>query len=294
MGARLLDNRDEVIAKQALKAAGFLADAYNIQRIKAGMTNNMYLFMKNGEKYLIRIPGEGTEYLVNRKQEVEVYELLKGRGITEETLYMNGDNGIKVTKFLEDAHVCSIDNWKEVAICIKHLRQFHELGLQVGHEFNIYKKIEDYEKRCKKEVGRIKDYEEVKAKIMSLKDLTDQGENQYVLCHIDPVTDNFLIDSKKIYLIDWEYAAMCNPLIDIAMFCIYSNLNKDKTDLIINIYFDGNPREEDRKKVYAYMAASAFLWVLWSEIKNISGENYEEYKNIQYEIAKRFYEYAIE
>lgn len=282
------------MVKEALKTAGFLEGAYDIQRIEAGMTNHMYLFRRKQEKLLVRIPGEGTEYLVDRHQEVEVYELLKGREITEETLYMNGDNGIKITRFLESAHVCNINDWSEVSDCIQHLKKFHEMDLRVNHDFNIYKKIEDYEKRCKAEVEKIEDYQAVKKDIMDLKQITNQDIDTYRLCHIDPITDNFLIEDHHIYLIDWEYAAMCDPLIDIAMFCIYSDLNKEETDRVINIYFEGSPTKEKRKIVYAYMAASAFLWVLWSEIKSIAGENYDEYKEGQYEIAKRFCAYTKE
>lgn len=292
VGHKLLNRKEETIVRQALKIARVLEGAYNVQKLEAGMTNHMYLFTRNEEQYLIRIPGEGTKYLVNRQQEVEVYELLRGQAITEETLYMNGENGIKVTRFLENAHVCNIGNWHEVSECIQHLKKFHEIKLKVNHEFDVYNKIEDYEKRCKTEVEKIEDYEEVRRKIMDLKKITNQGKNRYCLCHIDPITDNFLIDEHNIYLIDWEYAAMCNPLIDIAMFCIYSELNKEKTDQVINIYFEGYCAEEERKKVYAYMAASAFLWVLWSEIKSISGQDYKEYKERQYEIAKEFCEYA--
>ncbi|MFR7977894.1 MAG: phosphotransferase [[Ruminococcus] torques] len=50
-----------------------------------------------------------------------------------------------------------------------------------------------------------------------------------VLTHIDAVPDNFLFieeasGSTSIRLIDWEYAGMQDPHIDIAMFCIYSFL----------------------------------------------------------------------
>ncbi|NLI90458.1 MAG: phosphotransferase [Epulopiscium sp.] len=287
-----LNSEEKDLINEALQIAGILEGSHNIQRAEAGMTNDMYLFERESGKYLLRIPGKGTEHLVNRQQEAKVYELLKGKEITEEVIYINGKNGIKVTKFLEDSHVCNIKDWDEVEACIKHLRQFHEMDLKIDHEFNIYKKIDEYEAKCKEEINRIEDYQVVRKQIMNLRGIIEHGDKRYCLCHIDPITDNFLIENGNIYLIDWEYAAMCDPLIDIAMFCIYSELNKEETDRIINIYFNGHSNQEERRKVYAYMAASAFLWVLWSEIKNISGNNFEEYKMRQYEIAKEFCQYA--
>lgn len=282
------------LVKQALEILGMLEDAYNIQKIEAGMTNHLYLFMRDGKKHLIRIPGEGTEYLVNRQQEAEVYKLLKGRGITDEVLYINAGNGIKITEYLEDSHVCNIEDRDEVRACIRHLRQFHEMKLQVGHEFDVYRKIEEYEKQCEATIKDLKNYEDTRRKIMDLREITGQKTQEYCLCHIDPVVDNFLIRRNSVYLIDWEYAAMCDPHIDIAMFCIYSELDKESTDRVIADYFDGCCTEQVRRKIYAYMAAGAFLWVLWSEIKRASGENYENYQKRQYEIAEEFYRYATE
>lgn len=290
----LLCNKDDIIVRQAIEIAGMLENACNIQKMKAGMTNHLYLFMRNGKKYLIRIPGEGTEYLVNRQQEADVYNLLKDRGITEEILYINAGNGIKITEYIEDAHVCDIKDMDEVRACIRHLRQFHEMKLHIGHEFNLYQKIEEYERQCETTIKNLENYEDTRSKIMNLWRITGQKSQEYCLCHIDPVTDNFLIKRNSIYLIDWEYAAMCDPHIDIAMFCIYSELDKVNTDRVIDDYFDNCCTERVRRKIYAYMAASAFLWVLWSEIKRASGKDYEDYQKRQYEIAGEFYRYAAE
>ncbi|MGL6200279.1 MAG: phosphotransferase [Lachnospiraceae bacterium] len=282
------------VVKQALEKAGMLENTYNIQKIEAGMTNYMYSFINNGKKYLVRIPGEGTEFLVNRQQEAEVYKLLKGRGITDKVLYINADDGVKITEYLDDAHVCNIDNADEVGACIRHLRQFHEMKLHIGHEFDVYRKIEEYEKQCGTTLNDFGDYENTRTKIMDLRKITEHRSKDYCLCHIDPVADNFLLKHNSVYLIDWEYAAMCDPHIDIAMFCIYSELNKENTDFVIDNYFLITCPDMVRRKIYAYMAAGAFLWVLWSDIKKASGENYEDYQRRQYEIAEEFYRYATE
>ena len=38
-----------------------------------------------------------------------------------------------------------------------------------------------------------------------------------MLCHNDPIASNFLFDGKKLQFIDWEYAALGNPLIDLVV-----------------------------------------------------------------------------
>ena len=45
----------------------------NIEILKQGMTNRSFLFSCQNQKYIIRIPGEGTGFLINRQQEFSCY-----------------------------------------------------------------------------------------------------------------------------------------------------------------------------------------------------------------------------
>lgn len=40
------------------------------------MTNRSFLFTCKGKKYIMRIPGEGTDQLINRRQEASVYQTI--------------------------------------------------------------------------------------------------------------------------------------------------------------------------------------------------------------------------
>lgn len=49
----------------------------------------------------MRIPGEGTDQLINRRQEAAVYQTIAGRRICDEIAYINPENGYKITEYLE-------------------------------------------------------------------------------------------------------------------------------------------------------------------------------------------------
>ena len=68
-------------------------DIKDISVLKKGMTNRSFLFSLGGSKYIMRIPGEGTDLLINRKQEKEVYETISGLGLCDDPIYINPDNG---------------------------------------------------------------------------------------------------------------------------------------------------------------------------------------------------------
>lgn len=69
-----------------------------IEVLKKGMTNRSFLFRCRGGRYIMRIPGEGTSLLINRRQEAAVYRTLDGKGICDEIVSINPENGYKITK----------------------------------------------------------------------------------------------------------------------------------------------------------------------------------------------------
>ena len=132
--------------------------------------------------------------------------------------------------------------------------------------------------------------------MLSLKDFVNSLENEVALTHIDAVPDNFLLiegeKGTRIKLIDWEYAGMQDPHVDIAMFCIYSLYNKRQVDRLIDIYFENKCGEETRTKIYCYIAMCGLLWSNWCEYKRTLGVEFGEYSERQYNYAKVYYRYV--
>ncbi len=72
-----------------------------IERL-GGMTNHSYkVTLPSLEELVVRIPGEGTEELINRSDERKSTELACRLGIDSELLYF-GNDGTKVMKFIHD------------------------------------------------------------------------------------------------------------------------------------------------------------------------------------------------
>ncbi len=260
----------------------------NITVLKKGMTNRSFLFECQNQKYIMRIPGEGTDHLINRKEEADVYQALENRQICDDVLYMNPDNGYKITAYLEDATNCDAENWDEVEACMTKLREFHELNLTVDHRFDIFGQIDFYESLWNGEKSYFKDYEKTKAAIFELKKWIDTLDKTETLVHIDAVPDNFLFTKNGIRIIDWEYAGMQDPHVDIAMFCIYSLYSKEQVDHLIDLYFKGEVSPMIRTKIYAYIASAGLLWSNWCEYKRSLGIDFGEYSLCQYRYAKEY------
>lgn len=265
-------------------------DIKNIKILKKGMTNRSFLFECKNKKYIMRIPGEGTDQLINRKEEAEVYDKINGRGICDNIIYINPANGYKITEYLEGSRVCDPSNIDDLKLCMKKLKDFHKLNLEVSHEFDIFKQIDFYESLWQGKKSIYRDYMETKEKVFSLKDYIGKHIERKILCHIDAVCDNFLFtNTNDLRLIDWEYAGMQDPDVDIAMFCIYALYNNEEVERLIDIYFEDKCPFDTRLKIYCYIAACGLLWSNWCEFKKNLGVDFGEYAIAQYAYAKDYY-----
>jgi len=260
--------------------------------LKKGMTNRSFLFSCRGKRYIMRIPGEGTDRLVNRRNEAAVYEAIRERSLCDRVVYVNPENGFKITEFIENARICDPENPCEVKKAMAFLRAFHEQGLKVGHTFDIFGQINFYESLRGQTPSAFRDYERTKEKVLSLKPYIASHAKPFVLTHIDAVPDNFLFvpgeKGEEIRLIDWEYAGMQDPDVDIAMFIIYSLYDREQAEALIDAYYPDGLARETRRKIYCYIAACGLLWSNWCEYKSALGVEFGEYALRQYRYAKDY------
>ena len=299
---RELDQDSKHLRTEAISVAADALDTepeeiVNIQILKKGMTNRSFLFECRGSKYIMRIPGEGTEQLVNRAEEAEVYQTIFDKHICDDIIYINPENGYKITGYLEGARCCDPLNEEDLVRCMAKLKSFHQMELTVDHEFDIFGMTDFYEELWEGKPSMYSDYEETKKNVYSLKKYIDSHVTKKILTHIDAVPDNFLFvpskdneNEEEVRLIDWEYAGMQDPHVDLAMFCIYALYDREQTDHLIDIYFEGRCPDEVRIKIYCYIAACGLLWSNWCEYKSHLGVEFGEYSLRQYQYAKEYFE----
>lgn len=265
----------------------------NIKVLKKGMTNRSFTFECKGNKYIMRVPGEGTEELIDRKKEADVYNTIKDKGICDNVVYIDSKKGLKITEYINNPRECNPNSEKDLAKCMKRLKEIHEMDLEVNHRFDLYKKIDEYE-QLRRRQSIYPDYEETKKNVLSLKEYINKHKGKETLAHIDSVPDNFLFskDTKgkeQLNLIDWEYSGMQDPHVDIAMFCIYALYNRKQIDRLIDLYFEEECSLEIRMKIYCYIAVCGLLWSNWCEYKSSFGIEFGEYSLRQYRYAKEYF-----
>lgn len=285
------------------KIALFLSNIFKVQTenivhiapVKKGLTNDSFTFSIKGDgKYVIRIPNVDTASLVNREQEATVYKAIRELHISDDVVYLDAITGVKVTKFIESAHNLEVSNQGELSLALDKLKLLHTSNIKVPHTFDLFSMIDKYEGLRGKE-SFFQQYVVTKANILKLLICINDVDREYCLCHIDANCDNFLItDDKEVRLIDFEYAGMQDPNLDIAMICLYSQLDRNMIDVIIDTYYGERVDDRTRYLIYAYIAIGGFIWSIWCEVKEGSRVLDNKYACSQYEYAKEYFQIVYE
>ena len=258
----------------------------DIECIKEGMTNHSYKFAYNGVKYIARVPGDGTDSYIDRKNEYEIFEKLKGLDITEDVVFFNKHNGYKISKYLEDSRVIDINDENDLKNTMMLYRKLHTSGVNVKGDCDIIDMIDEYLKVIKKKEVFIpyEDFDEVMKHEREIEKIIIKEKRPKTICHGDPNPNNVLKTKNGYRLIDFEYGGMADPLSDIALFGAYVKFDTEKTYELYKMYKDSNvktfkadteviPRNDDvaKRLIISYMALGGLYNALWAMVRGALG-----------------------
>lgn len=261
-----------------------------------GMTNHSYkITREDGEEYLVRIPGDGTEEMINRLDEKKSTELGCNLGIDSPLLYF-GDDGRKVMKFIKDPQPMSEEVMRKRENLIQAAEIFHKLhtcGVNTGVRFEVFEMADLYEKIINEGgVALYADYDEVKQTVMDIKAEVDKdGEAPRVPCHNDSLIGNWVLDGDgKLYLIDWEYSGMNEAMWDLSCLSIECEYGTEEDDELLKTYYAIEGRNAGVKEKKRFIAAKMYvdyLWTLWGLTRvPFDGAFMQEYADNRYKRLK--------
>ncbi len=265
-----------------------------------GMTNHSYKVTREDEQeYLVRIPGEGTEELINRNDERISTTLACRLGIDSELLYF-GDDGSKVMRFISNPQpmnnlLLQEDYIIEQAAGI--FRKLHTCGENTGVRFEVFEMADLYEKIIyENHVVLYEDYISIKQTVMNIKAEIDSNEPaQRVPCHNDCLVDNWVLDeNRKLYLIDWEYSGMNEAMWDLSCLSIEAEFTDKHDEELLNAYYGRKTSRNEQTRFSATKLYVDYLWTLWGLTRvpydGIFMQNYADmrYHRLKQNIEKHF------
>ena len=265
----LLSNEEEVLSVEQL----------------GGMTNQNYLVKTTNKQYIVKFFGKGTEKLINRQNEKYNLELLEDLDLDVKNYLFDIESGIKVNEYIESAVTLDSTSIKSKFEKIAPILQtIHASGKELRGEFAPFEEISKYEFLIEGPIP-YENYEAVRKDVFSLeKRLADLSVDRKS-CHIDLVPENFIESPQgRLYLIDWEYSSMNDPMWDLAALFLESEFTKQEEDDFLS-YYESDKTPVSREKIRIYKILQDTIWSLWTVYKEAQGTDFGDYGVNRYQRA---------
>lgn len=254
------------------KVLGSDCEIIKIERI-GGLSNRNYYTKTSKGDYSIRLAGYGTSKITNRKDEKISTLLANETGIDAELIYFDEISGDKISKFIKNGITMSPSSLKEASNIIhitKIYKKLHNCKKNTGIIFNIENITSNYENIINNsDVDYFDDFFEVK-KFVKPFILNQVNSKNKVPCHNDPVCENWILEKtqvpEKMYLIDWEYGAMNNPIWDLALVSCEAGFGEKEDNILLKNYYNDFDIE-NIKELFEYKIVIDYYLSLWAKTR---------------------------
>ncbi|MER8391953.1 phosphotransferase family protein [Mesorhizobium sp. M0045] len=255
-------------ARAALAAIPMLAGYDGPLERLGGLTNLVF----RGKDFCLRIPGKGTEEYINRANEAVAAREAAKAGVSPEVLHVDAETGVLVTRFIAGAETMSPEKFKtragSPARAGKAFRKLHTSGAVFPFRFELFAMIDDYLKVLStKDVALPAGYHDVVREAEAVRSALAAQPLPIVACHCDPLCENFLDTGDRMWIVDWEYSGMNDPLWDLGDLSVEGQFDAAQDEEMMLAYFGGEPRPAERARIVIYKAMCDLLWTLWGLIQ---------------------------
>ena len=282
-------SRESLLGHLSVIFPGEDVSSAKIRRI-GGMSNKNFKVVLNDKKYVLRVPGYGSEGMVDRSD--EEYNALEGckMGVNPKIRYFDPSTGVKLSDLVTNAETLdseSIQGEENMRKVAEIYRKVHKHPYTLKNEFNIFREIEKYEKLLARSKAVMYDgWEDLKPKVMALKEYLEKLGVERCACHNDAVPENFIVaEDGRMYLIDWEYSGDNDPMADFAALFLESGFTPENQDFVLREYFEGDIPVNAYKKIRCYQVLWDCLWAQWTVIKEANGDDFGTYEIDRYNRA---------
>jgi thiamine kinase-like enzyme len=245
-----------------------------------GLTNRVY---RLGEVCL-RLPGAGTEAYINRRDEAEAARAAAAAGVSPDVLLADPDSGLMVTRFLPGTVTMTPDGFRirpgAPERAARVLRQLHRSGARFPFRFELFSMIDDYLRLLAgTDVALPPGYHTVVAEAGAVRRALDARPAALAPCHCDPLCENFLDTGDRMWIVDWEYSGMNDPMWDLGDLSVEAGFDADQDEALLATYFDGPAPAAEAGRMVIYKAMCDLLWTLWGLIQLANGNPADDFRS---------------
>lgn len=270
---------DDRRVKQAMAAIPQLAGVTDAPLRLGGLTNQVYRI----GPWCLRLPGKGTEAYIDRENEAVAARAAAAAGISPEVLYADAGTGVMLTRFIDDTVTMSPHSFATrsgaPARAGAAFARLHTSGAQFPFRFELFAMVDDYLRLlATKDVALPDGYTAALAAAEDIRAALAANSVPLAPCHCDPLCENFLDTGSVMWLVDWEYSGMNDPMWDLGDLSVEAGFTPDQDAEMLRAYFGGPPSAADHGRMVIYKAMCDLLWTLWGLIQLAEGNPAEDFR----------------
>ncbi len=270
-------------------------DIRGFKPIHEGLTNTSFIFEVNGKKYVYRQPGEGTDNIVNRRHEKIALEVAFKNKLDDTYIYMSELDGWKISTFIDNFKEPNYQSFEDSLKIIEILKKLHNIKAEeINWTFEPIDEALRLEKIIKEKTTiQMEDFDSLKNKILSLYEQIKNDGIDKCFCHNDTYKSNWMLTPTKTILIDWEYAGLADPAIDIGYYIVDAMYSFEEAEKILKAYC-GEEYSKVRFHYLSYVAIIAYYWFVWALYRESCGSIIGDSLYNWYIMAKRYSKYVLQ
>jgi thiamine kinase-like enzyme len=258
--------RDEIARVLAEIPGVAVAQDIRIERI-GGLTNRNYKISLASERYVLRLAGAGTSEYIDRAAEAHNARVAAAAGVNAEVLYFEITDGTMLARYIDDSLTMSEAAFKDLARVERAARAFrrmHRCAEPFTGRFDVFAQIDEYLALLRRNNAKIPDgYEALQKEADAARRVLSERPAAFAPCHNDPLAENFLDAPERMYLVDWEYAGMNDPMWDLGDLSVEAGFGPEQDEALLRAYFEGAPPAGQRGRVILAKGLCDLVWTLW-------------------------------
>jgi thiamine kinase-like enzyme len=253
-----------------------------LELLGGALTNVCYKVTTGGAAYVLRLAGEGTSGYIDRAAEKHNARVAAAAGVNVEVLYFDARDGTMVTRFVEGVSMngergFSRDPGSPIRAALA-LKRVHRLKKVFESRFDVFAAIDDYLDFLRGQlIPPPQDYHKLERKVRAVRRALEASPVPLVPCHNDPWPGNLLDADGRIYLIDWEYSGMNDPVWDLGDLSVEAGFEPEQDRILVNAYCRGTAPPALYSRMEIYKAMSDLHWSLWGFVQHAKGNPADDF-----------------
>jgi len=257
-------------------------EGYRATRL-ASFTNATYRLDVGGECFALRLPGPGTERYIDRAREARNAAVAAAAGVAPVLVWFDRTDGAMLTRWVAGCTTTpqslrQRDVGRRAALT---LRRLHRLRARFRGRFDVFAAMADYEAMLAvASVSLPAAYAELAGSVRLIEQALAERPAKLVPCHNDPYPGNLVDTGATVCLVDWEYAAMGDPMWDLADLSVESGYTSADDEALLETYYGGRVPAASSHRFGLLQVMSDVAWGVWSYVQLLSADpavDYAEY-----------------